>query len=702
MTSEKRIEPPGTGTAVLNLLAEEKSPYLLQHKENPVDWHPWGEEALKKAREENKPVFLSIGYATCHWCHVMAHESFENQAVANILNEHFISIKVDREERPDIDLVYMNACQAMTRGGGWPLSIFMTPQGKPFFAGTYFPREPRMGMPGFTNLLQRIASLWVEEQEKLIQMGEEVVGALEQMSSFGEENVLPGKDELEKAFQHLHETFDPVWGGFGAAPKFPMTHNLTFLLRWHHRTDDPKVLETIEKNLKAMRNGGIFDQIGFGFHRYSVDEKWLVPHFEKMLYDQAQLAIAYTEAYQATDQNRYATVVREIFTYVLRDMTSLEGGFYSAEDADTEGKEGLYYVWKPEEILDILGRDLGERFCRFYGIDSAGNFEDGLSIPHITTELAPFAESEGISQESLETGLQQAREKLLETRFKRIPPLKDDKILTAWNGLMIAALAMGSRALEEPSYAEAGGRAADFIMENLTRGKGRLLRSFRDTEAALPGYADDYAFFIWGLIELYETTFDVRYLEEALLLQESMVELFWDTSSGGFFFAGSENETLIVQSKDAYDQALPSHNSVATMNLLRLGRMTGNPEWDERAQQVLRTFSESVRRVPVAHTYLLAAVDFILGPSREIVIAGPSKDPCTEAMIQAVQRPFLPNTVLLLKDAGEQQERIQALAPFLDSMEQIEGKPAAYVCEQYSCKQPITNPDELRESLRKH
>ncbi|MCX5907617.1 MAG: thioredoxin domain-containing protein, partial [Deltaproteobacteria bacterium] len=489
-----------------NHLIHEKSPYLLQHAENPVDWYPWGAEAFQKAREEGKPVFLSIGYATCHWCHVMAHESFEDEEVSDLLNESFVAIKVDREERPDIDHLYMFVCQGLTGQGGWPLSIFMTPEGNPFFAGTYFPKSGRMGMTGFTGLLTQIANLWKNNREKLLKSGEGIRQALQQQEA-GTEKGGPALDQkaLQKAYIQLSRAFDPVWGGFGQAPKFPTPHQMNFLLRWGKRSGDSQAALMVEKTLQAMRQGGIFDQIGLGFHRYSVDEKWLVPHFEKMLYDQAMLAMSYLEAYQALGKSDYAETAREIFTYVLRDMTSPEGGFYSAEDADSENREGLFYVWTPREIQKHLGEDLGNLFCRFYDITHGGNFEDGTSIPHISRPLAAFAQTEKIPLPELTRALEEGRERLFAVREKRIHPLKDDKIITSWNGLMIAALAKGYQALQDPAYARAAKKAADFILGQMVK-DGRLMRRFRHRHIAHPGFLDDYAFFIWGLLELYEAT----------------------------------------------------------------------------------------------------------------------------------------------------------------------------------------------------
>ena len=683
-----------------NRLAGEKSPYLLQHAGNPVDWHPWGEEALRRAEQENKPVFLSIGYATCHWCHVMAHESFEDAEVARVLNRDFVSIKVDREERPDVDMIYMNACQVMTRGGGWPLTVFMTPDGKPIFAGTYFPRTSRMWMPGFLDLAGRIAHLWKQDPQRLARMGEEVVRAIEPSPETQPGASLPGPEVLQHAFEHLRGTFDTRWGGFGPAPKFPLPHNLLILLRWHQRSKDPDALKCVEKTLQAMRNGGIFDQIGFGFHRYSVDERWLVPHFEKMLYDQAQMAMACVEAYQATGRSRYEATAREVFTYVLRDMTSPEGGFYSAEDADSEGREGLFYVWKPGEIRDVLGRDDGDIVCRFYGIVPGGNFEDGLSIPHVQVELEAFARAEGMPAGSLLGVLEQAREKLFQVRCGRVHPLKDDKVLASWNGLMIAALARGARAMGEPAYTRAAKRAATFVLERLAAPGGGLLRRYREGEAAVPGYADDYAFLIRGLIELYEATFEAPFLRKALDLQACMVERFWDQDGGGFFFSGTENESLVVRSKEAYDQAVPSSNSVAASNLLRLARLTGDASLEERAEATLRTFARSVEGFPAAYTFLLLAVDHMIGPSQEIVLAGDPKRPETAAMIREVHERFLPRAALLLNPPGASGNSIRSMAPFLAGMVPGQAPAAAFVCERFTCHRPLTDPEALRQALK--
>lgn len=682
-----------------NRLKHEKSPYLLQHADNPVDWYPWGEEAFQEAVKADRPIFLSVGYATCHWCHVMAHESFEDEAVAAFLNKHFVSIKVDREERPDVDKIYMHVCQALTGRGGWPLSIFLTPKAEPFFAGTYFPKVGRLGMPGFLDVLQQIASMWQNNRGSILKSSQAVTAAI-QPGFQSDASVQPvGVETLQKGYTQLARTFDPSWGGFGAAPKFPTPHYLTFLLRWHKRSSDPKALEMVEKTLRAMRQGGIFDQIGFGFHRYSVDEKWLVPHFEKMLYDQALLGMAYTEAYQAIGEAQLGQVAREVFTYVLRDMTAPAGGFFSAEDADSEGKEGLFYVWTPQEVKKHLGEKAGDLFCRFYGITDAGNFEEGWSIPHMRVSLETFAKKSGVDLAILDKTLGNARETLFDIRNKRVRPLKDDKILTSWNGLMIAALAKGYQVFGDQAYVGAAQQAAGFIMENLVTTDGRLLRRYRQGDAAFPGYLDDYAFLVWGLIELYEATFEVSYLEKAIALNEAMIDIFWDEKEGGLYFTGKGNERLITKSKEIYDGALPSGNSVAALNFLRLARMTGDVALEKRTQQLARVFGRQVQDQPMAYTQMLVALDFMVGPSREIVIAGDPALETTQAMIGIVRKKFLPSKVVLLCPDATDGQRLAVLSPFVKNMATTKRQPTVYVCEQYACQTPIQNVDKLESTL---
>ncbi len=681
-----------------NHLINEKSPYLLQHAHNPVDWHPWGGGAFEKAEREGKPVFLSVGYATCHWCHVMAHESFEDDEVARLLNQSFVSIKVDREERPDIDQVYMSVCQALTGRGGWPLSIFMTPEAKPFFAGTYFPKTSRLGMSGFIELLTQIATLWQKDRGRIFQAAEQTTQAIQTKTAPVSGGATLSAQTLSLGCEQLKKGFDPEWGGFGGAPKFPTPHHLTFLLRHHQQNRDPLVQRIVEKTLQSMRFGGIFDQVGGGFHRYSVDEKWLVPHFEKMLYDQALLALAYTEAYQALKNPFHARVSREVFHYVLRDMTSPEGGFYSAEDADSEGKEGLFYLWTHQQVLDLLDRDTAGLFCRFYNIIPSGNFEEGRNIPYISISSEEFALKEKIGLEELETRLAGARERLFSAREKRIHPLKDDKILTSWNGLMIAALAKGTQALGDPVYARAAGKAARFILETMRTPEGGLYRRFREGQVAYPGFLDDYAFFIWGLIELYETLFDIRFLEEAVALNQRLIDLFWDQEKGGCYFTAEEGEKLIIREKDLYDGATPSANSVTALNFLRLGRMTGNTDLERKADQLFNHFSGTVAGYPLAYTQFLNALDFGFGPGQEIVVAGDPAEDTTREMISEIQRSFLPNKVLLLRSEREE-EALKAfqLSPFLETLTPVNKQPTVFLCSRYACQSPITNVEELKK-----
>jgi hypothetical protein len=679
-----------------NRLAQEKSPYLLQHADNPVDWHPWGEEAFRRAREEDKPVLLSIGYATCHWCHVMAHESFEDEEVARALNRDFIAVKVDREERPDVDSVYMQVCQALTGAGGWPLTVFLTPDKKPFFAGTYFPKASAYGRPGFLDVLAAIVQTWRNQREKITGAGDQITRALRQRPQAGEAEL--SEQTLEKGYWQLAKSFDPKQGGFGAAPKFPTPHHLTFLLRWHLRQPTSRAREMAERTLTAMRMGGLFDHVGWGFHRYSVDAQWLVPHFEKMLYDQAQLAYAFLEAFQLTGQELYQRTAREVIGYVLRDLTSPEGAFYSAEDADSEGVEGKFYVWTPAEVKQVLGEELGGLFCSHYGLTPEGNFEHGLSIPHEREPVEAVAARRGLETGEAERLLAEARRQLFAAREKRVRPLTDDKVLTAWNGLMIAALAKSAQALGEGEHLAAAQRAADFVLAELTDDKGRLLRRWREGQTLGPGYLDDYAFFLWGLIELYEAGFEPRRLEEALALARQMHELFWDDVGKGFFYTPHHAEDLIVREKDLYDGATPSGNSTAAWCLLRLARLTGDTAWEKRAGELMRAFSAQVDQTPMAYTQLLMALDFAQGPSREVVVAGPAEAGAPELMA-AAQRAFLPRRALVLKPDGPRGEALAELAPYVREMGPVEGRAAAYVCQGFACQAPVTGVEELREAL---
>ena len=690
----------------MNKLGGEKSPYLLQHKDNPVNWYPWGEEAFKAAKKEDKPIFLSIGYSTCHWCHVMEHESFEDSTVAELMNNNFINVKVDREERPDIDNIYMTVCQMMTGSGGWPLTIVMTPDKRPFFAGTYFPKESRFQRIGMLDLVPRLGKMWSEERDKILESANEVVSHLQ--SSFSPSGTEQLTEEIfNSAFSQFLLRFDNENGGFETSTKFPSAHNLSFLLRYYKRSSDPTALMMVEKTLLSMRNGGIYDQIGFGFHRYSTDKEWLLPHFEKMLYDQAMNAIAYLEAFQVTKKEIYANTAREVFSYVLRDMTSFEGGFYSAEDADSDGEEGKFYVWRIEEVNEILGDEDGKLFADIYNFNEKGNFIEegtgqftGNNIPHLLNSIEEIAQSRDLELNQLTKKLNRLRKQLFKERKKRIHPLKDDKILTDWNGLMIAALAKGAQILDDTTYANSAKRAADFVIEELKAKDGRLLKRYRNGEASLPAHLEDYAFFSWGLLELYEATFDVAYLSEAINLTDLMIDLFWDSVNGGFYFTAYDGEKQIVRTKDLYDGAIPSGNSVAAMVLLRLGRIAGNSKYEEMAFTIGKIFSEKISQAPTGYTQLLSAIDFGIGPSYEIVVVGDRKSKDTQAMLNYIQESFLPNKVLILKPSDSQLNEVVRIAPFTDTQVAISGMATVYVCENYSCKTPTTDINEMIKSLQ--
>ncbi len=688
-----------------NRLTKETSPYLLQHADNPVDWYPWGPEAFEKAQKENRPIFLSIGYSTCHWCHVMAHESFEHPEVARLMNELFVSIKVDREERPDLDSIYMTLCQMITGSGGWPLNIIMTPDKKPFFATTYIPREGRFGLTGMLELIPQIKTLWTTQQSELMSASDRIIAALQQTSQEASGEEL-GKSTLEFAYEQLSQRFDEQHAGFGDAPKFPTPHNLFFLLRYWKRTDDKRALEMVEKTLQAMRRGGIYDHLGFGFHRYSTDSQWLVPHFEKMLYDQALLAMAYTEAYQASGKEEYGRTAREIFDYVLRDMTAPEGGFYSAEDADSEGEEGRFYLWTQEEIQQILESERADLVAKVFNIEQNGNFLEqatakrtGRNILYLGKSLGELASDLNLSQQGLQKRLHPILHKLLVHREKRIHPLKDDKILTDWNGLMVAALAKGAQAFDEPGYAEAAQRGADFVLRNMRKPDGRLLHRYRDGQAGIAANLDDYTFLIWGLIELYEAISDVSYLKVALELNSAMLKHFWDDENDGFYLTPDDGEILFIRKKEIYDSAIPSGNSVAMLNLLRLGRMTANPKLEEKAAKIGRAFSQNVKKLPLAYTQLMVSVDFGIGPSCEVVIAGNSEAAGTKAMLTALMSQFVPNKVVLLNPSEQESPEIGQLAEFTKYQTSIGNKATAYVCLNYHCKSPATDINKMLELL---
>lgn len=713
-----------------NRLANEKSPYLLQHADNPVDWYPWGEEAFAKARKDDKPVFLSIGYSTCHWCHVMEHESFENPEIAGILNAHFVAIKVDREERPDIDNIYMSAVMMLTGSGGWPMSLFLTPEKKPFAGGTYFPPESQWGRPGFKEMLLSIHDLWKKDRKKVMEAGQSITEALKKGSSRGTvQTALLNERTLQKAYNSFKRSFDPQYGGFGSAPKFPSSHNLSFLLRYWKRSGEAKALGMVEKTLQEMARGGMYDHIGGGFHRYSTDRRWHVPHFEKMLYDQAMLSKIYLEAYQATENPEYANTAREIFDYVLRDMRDRDGGFYSAEDADSlppedyasmspapgqshKKKEGAFYLWGHDEIKKILKEEEREIFNFHYGVLPNGNVRQdphgefkGKNILYVAKEIKETAQKFQNATDDVTQILARAKEQLFSVRVQRPRPHLDDKILVDWNGLMISSLALGSRVLNEPRYKEAAQQAAQFVLQRLVRKDGRLLHRYRDGQAAILGTIEDYAFFIHGLIDLYEATFKTEYLKEAKRLTEEMIRLFWIEGAvfekeGGFYFTGKDAERLLYRQRELYDGAIPSGNSVAALDLIRLARLTFEKDLEKRAEMLAQAFSGDVDQMPNAYAQFLIALDFAIGPSKEIVIAAEAKDPKALAMIKILYSRFLPNKVVAFRPGSEPEAQdIIALVPFIKEQKPLSGQTTAYVCENFICKRPTNDIEEFKKQL---
>ncbi|MDO9325350.1 MAG: thioredoxin domain-containing protein [Methanoregula sp.] len=681
-----------------NRLIHEKSPYLLQHAGNPVDWFPWGEEAFERAAREDKPVFLSIGYATCHWCHVMAHESFEDEEVAALLNRNFIAIKVDREERPDIDGVYMAVCQQMTGQGGWPLTIVMTPKKKPFFAATYIPKETRFSMMGLLTLLPRITQMWYEKRLDLIRSGDRVIAAItpEETLSSGRE---PGTDLMDDCYQSLLLSFDAANGGFGKAPKFPTPHTLLFLLRYAARNPDSRALWMVQKTLNAIRDGGIYDQLAGGAHRYSTDVKWLVPHFEKMLYDQALLVMAYTEAYQATGTPEYKKTAEEILNYVLHCLRSPEGAFFSAEDADSPEGEGAFYVWTQNEFGQVLGPEDAALAALVFDVTPHGNYHDperghGFNILHRSQPLANIADSLQVSKAELEVRIESIRTRLLAARELRWRPSLDDKVLCDWNGLCIAALAQAGRIFENPVYLEAAETAMQFILTRMQGTDGGLLHRYRDGDAAITGFADDYTFVIHALIELYESAFDPRYLKTAVDLNGYLYEHFHDTRDGGFFTTADDAEALILRKKEYYDGAIPSCNSVAFMNQIRLSRLTGDAGLEKDASIQLQCISGTISRSPSAYTWFLCGLDVYLS-SCNLVIVGEDEAEDTRALVSVLRSAYLPSVMMILAVPGPQASALGDVASFTRTLSMIEGKATAYLCSGHSCSLPVTDPESL-------
>lgn len=681
-----------------NRLIKEKSPYLLQHAYNPVDWYPWGNEAFEKAKRENKPVFVSIGYSTCHWCHVMERETFENEDVAKILNAHFVSIKVDREERPDIDSIYMLVCQMMNGHGGWPLSVFLTPDQVPFYTGTYFPRESRYGMPGFIEVLTYLHKQFTENRNRINEVTIQVQDALRASTNKEGQSTLT-LETIHRAFHYYEQTFDTKYGGFGEAPKFPMPHTLSFLLMYSKFFNKQEAGHMVTKTLDGLARGGIYDHIGYGFSRYSVDEKFLVPHFEKMLYDNALLIIAYTEAFQMTKDRKYQKIVDEIITYILRDMEQTEGGFYSAEDADSEGKEGKFYVWTPKEIKGVLGNELGELYCKAYDITEEGNFE-GENIPNlISFDLERFATKEGRTVQDLRKALEIARETLFFHREKRVRPFRDDKVLTAWNGLMIASLAKAGRVFQKEEYMAAAKNAIKFIENNLVE-KNRLMVRYREGEVKHKGIVDDYAFLLWAYIELYDSTFEVPYLEQAKKLSKQLIDLFWDEEGGGFFLIGKDQEQLIIRQKESYDGALPSGNSVCALQLLKLAKRTGDYTLEEKVQQLFSVFSKDISEYPSGHSMLLQSLLLTMKSMKEVVVVFNQETDESTQFIRQIIADFNPEITLIIVKEKER-EKLGKVASFINDYHLINGKPTVYVCENYQCNPP-TNDFQVAKTLIKN
>jgi uncharacterized protein YyaL (SSP411 family) len=677
-----------------NRLIHEKSPYLLQHAYNPVDWYPWTDEAFAKAKAEDKPLFVSIGYSTCHWCHVMEKECFDDEEVAKLMNDAFVSIKVDREERPDLDGAYMAMCQMMGRSCGWPLNVIMAPDKNVFFITSYIPKNSRFGLTGMVGLIPQIREMWKTRRADLEIFAKDIKTRMERLENRTQEKEL-GKEVLDDAYEKLFLRFDAENGGFGSAPKFPAPHNLLFLLSYWNRTKEKQALVMVEKTLRSMRLGGIFDQVGFGFHRYSTDKVWLVPHFEKMLYDQALLALAYTEAYQATGAGKFKVTAKEVLGYVLKTLTSPEGGFYSAEDADSEGEEGKFYIWTEEEIRKTLTTEDASVAVALFGIEANGNFyepsqgRNGGNILHLAKPLDQLASEIQVTMPELIHKLGKIQKTLFEAREKRIHPAKDDKILADWNGLMIAALAKASTVFDEPNYLRAAVKASNFVLENMKEADGTLCHRFAKGEKAISGFLDDYALLIWGLLEVYEANFEEEFLEAAVKLTELMKAKFWDEKDAGFFFTDKDSVDASPRRKEVYDGAMPSGNSVALLNLLRLGRLIGNTTYEEMANSMTKTFAAEVQESPMSHTFFLRGINFILGPTYNVTLVGDLHEERMLNVLKALRGQYLPNMVVSLKPQGK----------VGIGYEKIDGKATAYVCRDQICLPPTNKAEKMLEHL---
>jgi uncharacterized protein YyaL (SSP411 family) len=705
--SNGQTKEPGGVKGKANRLAQEKSPYLLQHAYNPVDWYPWGEAAFEKARAEDKPIFLSVGYSTCHWCHVMEHESFENPEIAALINQWYVPIKVDREERPDVDRVYMQAAYALSGSGGWPLTVFLTPDLKPFFAGTYFPPEDRFGRRGLPTVLEGIHNAWMNQRAQVAQSADQLTSAITQsMAVAPDTTAVEVQSLMTTAREQLDGRYDSQFGGFGGAPKFPQPSNLIFYLSQWSREAEQTPPEPVLHTLQRMARGGMYDHLGGGFHRYSTDQEWKIPHFEKMLYDQAQLVWLYLDAHRITGESFYADVARDVLDYVAREMRHKGGGFFSAEDADSPGpdgepEEGAFYAWTVAEIDSLLGAERAAAFKQHYHFTPAGNFEKGLNVLHATQSIARTADELEMDEKELRRQLAEDRKKLFSVRAERPRPHLDDKVLTAWNGLMISAYARAYQVLVDSRYLELAREAADFVLDKCyDKKKHDLLRRYRDGEAAITGELTDYAFFVQGLLDLYEAGFDHRDLERALLLTDRQIELFWDDERGGFFdTATGASQNLFVRTKDTYDGAEPTGNSVATLNLARLAQMTGRADMDQRARATLDLFGSHAVRGPLGITQMLVAADFLTVKPKQVVIAGERGKKDTEELLRVVNDRYLPRKVVLLADGTKGQKWLAERMPFLETVQPIDGRATAYVCEDFVCKLPTADPAMVERQL---
>ena len=678
-----------------NRLVNETSPYLLQHANNPVDWYPWGEEALGRARDEDKPILLSIGYSACHWCHVMERESFENDDIAEIMNLNFVNIKVDREERPDLDAVYMEAVQMLTGSGGWPMTVFLTPDGKPFYGGTYFPPVDRHNMPGFPRLLETVSQAYRNSNSEIRRVTDQLTEQMGRTANMPRGTGALDESILHNAYNSLATNFDYQNGGVGSAPKFPQAMTLEILLRYHAHGHNERALSMLDLTLEKMARGGIYDQVGGGFHRYATDAFWLVPHFEKMLYDNALLARLYLHTLLATGRALYRRITEEILDYVLREMTGEHGGFFSATDADSEGEEGKFFVWSPEEIEEALGSEDAGLFSAFYGVSQRGNFE-GKNILNISVKATDFAERQGVTLERLLDVIRRGKETLRLAREEREHPLLDDKALASWNGLMLRAFAEAGAALERQDYLDAAAKNAAFLLE-VMRPEGTLLRSYREGQAKLHGFLEDYSFVADGLLSLYEATFQQRWLDGAVELADEMISLFWDEGEGCFYDTGRDHEELVIRPRDVFDNAQPCGGSVASDVLLRLSVITGNEDYASKAVAPLRTLAELMGRAPAGTGRWLAALDFYLSTPKEVAVVGPLDDPDTVALLRTVNGRYLANRVIVGAD-GESAAATSGL-PLLEGRGMVDGRPTAYVCENYACQLPVTSAEALAAQL---